>query len=73
MEKIIEKFRFPIPQELPDVCAIIAGYFSYDAIRYIENIPNSCKDDIKLPDLRIIRPKELIIHDNLKKKNLLYL
>ena len=68
IEKIIEKFRFPIPKELPDVCAIIAGYFSYDAIRYIENIPNSCKDDIKLPDLRIIRPKELIIHDNLKKK-----
>ncbi len=68
IEKIIEKFRFPIPQELPDVCAIIAGYFSYDAIRYIENIPNSCKDDIKLPDLRIIRPKELIIHDNLKRK-----
>ena len=68
IEKIIEKFRFPIPKELPDVCAIIAGYFSYDAIRYIENIPNSCKDDNKLPDLRIIRPKELIIHDNLKKK-----
>ena len=68
IEKIIEKFRFPIPKELPDVCAIIAGYFSYDSIRYIENIPNSCKDDIKLPDLRIIRPKELIIHDNLKKK-----
>ncbi len=68
LERIIEKFKFPIPKELPDVCSILAGYFSYDTIRYIENIPNKCKDDLKLPDARIFRPKTLIIHDNLKKK-----
>ena len=73
LENIIENFKFPIPKELPDICSIIAGYFSYDTIRYIENIPNNCKDDLKLPDARIFRPKVLIIHDNLKKKNLLYL
>ena len=68
LENIIENFKFPIPKELPDICSIIAGYFSYDTIRYIENIPNNCKDDLKLPDARIFRPKVLIIHDNLKKK-----
>ena len=68
LENIIENFKFPIPKELPDICSIIAGYFSYDTIRYIENIPNNCQDDLKLPDARIFRPKVLIIHDNLKKK-----
>ena len=47
---------------------MISGYFSYDAIRYIEKIPNNCKDDLKLPDVRLLRPRTLIIHDNLKKE-----
>ena len=47
---------------------MLVGYFSYDIIRYIENIPNKCKDDLKIPDVRILRPKSLIIYDNLKKK-----
>ncbi len=46
----------------------MSGYFSYDIIRYIENIPNKCKDDLKIPDARLLRPRTLIIHDNVKKK-----
>ena len=44
------------------------GYFSYDIIRYIENVPDKCIDDLKIPDVRLIRPKELIIYDNYLKK-----
>ena len=50
------------------MCSMIAGYFSYDTIRYIEKIKNSCKNDLKLPDIRLIRPTTLIIHDNVKKE-----
>ena len=42
--------------------------FSYDVIRYIERIPNTCNDDLKIPDVRLSIPKNLIIYDNLKKK-----
>ena len=52
--KIIDDFKFNIPSSLPPICSIIAGYFSYDAIRYIEKIKNSCKNDLKLPDIRLI-------------------
>ncbi len=68
IENVIESFKFKIPKELPSISSIISGYFSYDIIRYLENIPNKNKDDLKLPDARIIRPRELIIHDNIKKK-----
>jgi len=68
IEKIIEEFNFSIPNELPPISSILAGYFSYDIIRYVEKIPNSCKDDLNIPDTRIIRPKVLIVHDNLKKE-----
>ena len=68
IEKIIEEFKFKTPSGLPSICSLISGYFSYDSIRYIEKIPNKCKDDLKLPDVRLLRPKTLVIHDNLKKK-----
>jgi len=68
IEKIIENFKFKTPSILPPICSLISGYFSYDSIRYIEKIPNKCKDDLKLPDVRLLRPRTLIIHDNLKKK-----
>ena len=68
IEKIIEDFKFKTPAGLPPICSLISGYFSYDAIRYLEKIPNNCKDDLKLPDVRLLRPRTLVIHDNLKKK-----
>jgi len=68
IEKIIEEFKFKTPVGLPPICSLISGYFSYDSIRYIEKIPNKCEDDLKLPDVRLLRPRTLIIHDNLKKK-----
>ena len=68
IEKIIENFNFKIPKELPNISSIISGYFSYDIIRYVEKIPNNCIDDLDLPDARLLRPKILVIHDNLTKQ-----
>ena len=68
IEKIIEEFKFKIPKNLPPISSLLSGYFSYDTIRYIEKIPNSCIDDLKIPDARILRPKTLIIHDNYLQK-----
>src|SRR5210317_2093662 len=68
IEKIIEEFKFKIPSGLPPISSLISGYFSYDSIRYIEKIPNKCRDDLKLPDVRLLRPRVLVVHDNLKKK-----
>jgi len=68
LKKLIEKFKFSTPKNLPPICSLLAGFFSYDIIRYIEKIPNNCLDDLNLPDIRILRPTSLVIHDNVKKK-----
>ena len=68
LKNLIETFSFPLPKKLPPICSLLVGYFSYDIIRYIEKIPDNCLDDLKIPDIRLIRPKTLIIHDNLLKK-----
>ena len=56
-----------IPKQLPSMASMLVGYFSYDVIRYIEKIPNSCRDGLNIPDVRLSRPKNLIVYDNLKR------
>jgi anthranilate synthase component I len=68
INKLIKNFNIKVPKQLPSMAAMLVGYFSYDVIRYIEKIPNNCKDDLKIPDVRLSRPKNLVIYDNLKKK-----
>ena len=68
IEKLLKDFKFKTPRSLPPICSLISGYFSYDTIRFVEKIPNKCDDDLKLPDVRLLRPRTVIIHDNLKKR-----
>ena len=68
LKKIIEKFNFPLPKNLPPLSSLLVGYFSYDIIRYIEKVPDSCLNDLKIPDVRLMRPRTLIIYDNEIKK-----
>ena len=64
LKKLIESFNFPLPKGIPPICSLLVGYFSYDIIRYIEKVPNNCKDDLKIPDVRLMRPKTIVINDN---------
>tara|TARA_B100000886_G_scaffold340063_1_gene307743 strand:- start:12 stop:1469 length:1458 start_codon:yes stop_codon:yes gene_type:complete len=68
LNKLIKKFKIKLPSQLPSMASMLVGYFSYDIIRYIEKIPDRCKDDLKIPDVRLSRPRNLVIYDNLKKR-----
>ena len=68
LNKLFKNFKVKSPKELPRMSSMLVGYFSYDIIRLIEKIPNSCSDDINIPDIRLMRPKNLIIYDNFKSK-----
>ena len=68
LKKLIQDFNFTLPKNVPQICSLLVGYFSYDIIRYIEKVPDNCNDDLKIPDVRILRPKTIIIYDNELKK-----
>tara|TARA_B100000965_G_scaffold370686_1_gene359006 strand:+ start:25 stop:1482 length:1458 start_codon:yes stop_codon:yes gene_type:complete len=68
INKLIKDFNIKIPNQLPSMSSMLVGYFSYDVIRYMEKIPDRCKDDLNIPDIRLSRPRNLIIYDNLIKK-----
>ena len=68
INRLIKDFDIKIPNQLPSMSSMLVGYFSYDVIRYMEKIPDRCKDDLKIPDIRLSRPRNLVIYDNLRKK-----
>ncbi len=68
LNNLFKNFKVKSSGDLPRMSSMIVGYFSYDIIRLIEKIPNECKNDIDIPDIRLIRPRNLIIYDNVKRK-----
>ena len=42
------------------------GYLGYDAIRYIERLPEQAVDDVELPDIHMFIPQKIIVFDAFK-------
>jgi len=68
LNNLLKDFKVKSSSNLPRMSSMLVGYFSYDIIRMIEKIPDKCKNDIDIPDIRLMRPRNLIIYDNVKKK-----
>ena len=55
---------------LPRFCGGLAGYFGYDAVRYIEKklAHTAPHDDLGLPDIQLLLTEEVAVIDNLAGK-----
>lgn len=53
---------------LPRFIGGAVGYFSYDSIRWIEDIPNNNLDSLHLPEMRFSLFKTIIAFDHLKQE-----
>lgn len=62
-----QRFRVALRPGLPRFCGGLAGYFGYDAVRFIEpRLANFDKrDDIGTPDILLLQCEELAVIDNL--------
>lgn len=65
-----ERFKPRIPAGLPRFCGGLAGYFGYDAVRFIEPrlADTAPPDDLQLPDIQLMLCEELAVIDNLSGK-----
>ena len=62
-----ERFKVALRPGLPRFCGGLAGYFGYDAVRYIEpRLARTWKDGgIDTPDILLLQCEELAVIDNL--------
>ena len=65
-----QRFKVAITPGMPRFCGGLAGYFSYDAVRYIEKKleGQAPPDDLGLPDIQLALTEELAVIDNLSGK-----
>ncbi|MBT8521923.1 anthranilate synthase component I [Polynucleobacter paneuropaeus] len=70
IDAYFKRFKVPLQTGLPRFCGGLAGYFGYDAVRYIEaklashNLP----DELGVPDIQLMLTEELAVIDNVTGK-----
>ncbi|AYM95069.1 anthranilate synthase component I [Acidovorax sp. 1608163] len=65
-----KRFKVALRPGLPRFCGGLAGYFGYDAVRYIEKkLETTCPPDtLGCPDILLLQCEELAVIDNLSGK-----
>ncbi|QCB47328.1 anthranilate synthase component I [Hydrogenophaga sp. PAMC20947] len=70
IEAYQQRFKVALRPGLPRFCGGLAGYFGYDAVRYVEKkLEDSCPPDtLGCPDILLLQCEELAVIDNLSGK-----
>lgn len=67
-KQLIAGSKLDVTGDLPPMAASgLFGYFSYDMIRLIEDIPNRNPDSLDIPQAIMMRPTIMVIFDNVKQ------
>src|SRR5262249_26967756 len=67
LEERLTAYHAPHVPGLPRFCGGAVGYAGYDAVRYVEHLPNPPPDDRQLPDLCFAFYDRMVIFDHLTK------
>ena len=70
LEAYQARFKVHVPEGFPRFCGGLAGYFGYDAIRYVESrlADFNKRDEIGMPDVLLLQTEELAVVDTLAGK-----
>ena len=66
-EIVGKKSVAPLPN-LPAFVGGAVGYFSYDAVRYLERLPDAPPDDLGVPEACFVVTDTLVVFDHLRHK-----
>jgi len=68
LRKLYEMSKIDIPDGLPPMAAGLVGYMGYDMVTLMEELPDTKKDVIGIPDSCFLRPKLMVIFDAVTDK-----
>lgn len=64
LRQVLEEFATPATPGLPPFHAGMVGYLGYDVVRRLESLPDSCVDDLGLPELVMMLTSQLAVFDH---------
>ena len=62
---LVNACRIDVPEELPKALACLVGYFGYETIGLVEDLPRAPQSDLELPDMLFVRPTLILVFDRL--------
>ena len=65
LRALVESCRIDVPDGLPPALACLVGYFGYETIGLVEDLPRAAGPGLGLPDMLIARPTVLLVFDRL--------
>jgi anthranilate synthase component 1 len=69
LQKILSRFQFVPPLDIPHFVAGAVGYIGYDVVRFFERtVPIHPRDDLKIPEMIFMIPRMLVVFDHRFRK-----
>jgi anthranilate synthase component 1 len=65
IKKIMREFKALRLKGLPRFYGGLVGYFSYDFVRFFENVPDKNSEDLKLPDSIFMLTDNILVFDHI--------
>ena len=65
LRALIGACRIDVPPGLPRALACLVGYFGYETIGLVENLPRAPQSALELPDMLFVRPGLILVFDRL--------
>jgi anthranilate synthase component 1 len=65
LRALVAECRADVPAELPRALACLVGYFGYETIGLVEDLPQPAVDPLGLPDMIFVRPTVVLVFDRL--------
>lgn len=65
LQEFVSSVKFVHPGELPRFCSGAVGFAAYDAMRYVEDLPDAPPDDLNEPDMYFAFYDSMVIFDHI--------
>ncbi|MFA7585848.1 MAG: anthranilate synthase component I [Novosphingobium sp.] len=65
LRALVQSCRMDVPAALPRALACLVGYFGYETIGLVEDLPRASQSRLELPDMLFVRPTLILVFDRL--------
>jgi anthranilate synthase component 1 len=65
LRDLVASCRAEVDPALPRALACLVGYFGYETIGLVEDLPQPAGDPLGLPDMMVVRPTVILVFDRL--------
>ncbi|UVO53196.1 anthranilate synthase component I [Sphingomonas sp. SUN039] len=65
LRSLVATCRIDVPEGLPRALACLVGYFGYETVGLVEDLPRPPANPLNLPDMMFVRPTVVLVFDRL--------